>query len=148
MKTDKKQEVRSFGIISLFLLLGACVLICVPAWNGSSADTQERALRRAEGLAYQILESRNPSTRGPATAVERELNHFSLDEGQIGLDPWGQPFQFKLLKFKEFKKAKIVVWSLGPNGLAETPHENLDSNRNKSSPLFSGDDLGVMVSVK
>jgi len=148
MKNQGKQEVRSFGIISLFLLVAACVLVFAPAWNGGLAALQERTLHRAESLGYQLLDSRKPSTRTPAAASEVALNHLALDQGQIGLDPWGHPYQFKLLKLKEFQKTKIVVWSLGPNGVSETTQDSLDPNRDTESLDFEGDDLGVIVSVK
>lgn len=147
-KNNKNQEVRSFGIISLLLLVGTCVLIGAPAWNGSLAEQQERSLRRAESLAYQLLETRQPGSRTPASAAEQALNHLSLDQGHIGQDPWGQPYHYKLLKAQEFHKTRVVVWSAGPNRILETAESVFDPNRDIESPKFDGDDLGIIVSVK
>lgn len=148
MKTDKKQHVSSKGIISLFMLAGAVLLICAPVWSGRSGEYQQKTLHRAEGLAYQLLESRKSvSSRGPAS-VESSLNHLTMDQGEIGLDPWGHPYRYQLLKPRENNLAKILVWSLGPNGKLETQSETIESNRDNGSPQFSGDDLGIMLSVK
>jgi type II secretory pathway pseudopilin PulG len=148
MKTDKKQHVRSKGIISLFVLLGVSALICVPVWSGRSGATQQRTLHRAESLAYQLLESRKVnSSRGPAS-VDSPVNHLTMDEGDVGLDPWGHPYHYKLLKANENQLAKILVWSMGPNGKSETADDVIESNRDSRSPQFSGDDLGIMLSVK
>ena len=142
MKNDKKQYVRSHGILSLLILVGTSVLVCAPVWSGRSG------VHRAESLAYQLLEGRKAaSSRGPAS-IESPINHLTQDEGEIGLDPWGHPYRYKLLKGHELQMSKILVWSLGPNGTVETKSELLDSNRDARSPEFSGDDLGIMLSVK
>ena len=148
MKINKNQEVRSFGVISLLLLLVAGVVICYPVWNGRLSALQDRSLHRAESLAYQILESRQSSSRAPANASEVSLNHLALDQGQIGQDPWGRPYNFKFMKIPQIHQVRILVWSLGPNGIPETSETLFDSNRDEESPNFSGDDLGIMVSVK
>lgn len=148
MKSDKKQQVRSYGIISLLMLMGAAALICVPVWSGRSGAFQQKTLHRAESLAYQVLESRKSSqSRGPAS-VESSINHLTLDQGEIGMDPWERPFQYKLLKGSDNQAMKILVWSLGPNGTLETKDDAIESNRDKPSPEFSGDDLGIMLTIK
>jgi hypothetical protein len=152
MKTDKNQHVKSYGILSLFVLMGCAVLICMPVWSGRSGVYQQKTLHRAEGLAYQLLESRKEapvsgSSRGPAS-VEGSVNHLTMDQGEIGLDAWGRPYHFKLLKAQGNQLAKILVWSFGPNGKEETKDEVIESNRDSRSPRFSGDDLGIMLSVK
>jgi hypothetical protein len=148
MNNEKKQHVRSYGIISLLVLVLASILICAPVWNGRTSDHQERTMHRAESLAYQLLESRKVnSSRGPAS-VAAPVNHLTLDHGEIGVDPWGHPFKFKLLKAKDHQISKIIVWSSGPNGTAETQSEVLESNREIRQPHFTGDDVGIMISVK
>lgn len=152
IKSDKKQQVRSYGIISLLLLAGCAALICVPVWSGRTGVDQQKTLHRAEGLAYQLLESRKEAPaglpgRGPAS-VQGSVNHLTMDQGEIGLDAWGHPYHFKLLKVEGTQLAKILVWSFGPNGRGETQDEVIESNRDNRSPKFSGDDLGIMLSVK
>lgn len=148
MKTEKKQEVRSFGILSLACVLGAAFLVSAPLWNGKLNESEERTLRRAESLAYQVMEGQKSSSRGPASASETSLNHLALDQGEIGQDAWGRPYSFKLLKLKNAKASRLFVWSLGENGKSETSNSDLESNLEKSSPEFRGDDLGIMISVK
>ncbi len=152
MKEHKKQYVRSHGIISLFMLIGCTAMVCLPVWSGRSGVYQQKTLHRAESLAYQLLDGRKSASpasagRGPAS-VEGSLNQLTKEQGEIGLDPWGHPFQYKLLKPTNNQPTKILVWSLGPNGQAETKDQTLDQNRDKANPEFSGDDLGIMLSVK
>jgi type II secretory pathway pseudopilin PulG len=148
MKTEQKQHVKSYGIISLLMLIGAAALICVPVWSGRTGASQQRTLHRAESLAYQLLESRKGTpSRGPAS-IESSINHLTLDQGQIGMDLWDHPYQYRLLKGADNQPSKILVWSLGPNGKPETSDETIESNRDHTNPQFSGDDLGIMLTVK
>jgi hypothetical protein len=146
-KTDKKQVFKSREIISLFLLSISSLLVISPIIMGQFADHHEIALQRAENLAYQVLESHRGS-RGPASIQEAELNHLSADQGVVGLDPWGRPYNFQFLKSVNGGPTKVVVWSKGPNGKPETAEEAIDSGRDGSEVHFNGDDIGVMVSIK
>ncbi len=134
--------------MALFSLLGAGVFVWTSSLNHQKNANHEFIMHRAESLAYQILESQRVSSRGPASAMESNLNQHLKEEGRIGSDPWGRPFNFKLLKNPELQSSKVLVWSVGPDGVAQTTPEKIDSIRDKSAPTFEGDDVGVMVSIK
>jgi hypothetical protein len=144
----ENQQDGTFGVLPLLVLIAIGVFLWMPAWTNHTAEAQEHTLHRAESLAYQLLETRRTASRAPASAAETELNQLAADEGRIGLDPWGHPYNFKLLKSSDSQKTKILVWSLGPDGVQQTQSDQIDSNRDKESPSFSGDDLGIMVSIK
>lgn len=146
MKNDKKQEFKTVGLISMFVVIGLSALLLAPVWNDESGDSQTKALYRAEGLAYQILEGRKGSSRGPASVGS--LNHLAQDSGNIGEDPWGRQYQFKFFNHVGNEQSKILVWSNGPNGEKDTEDTVIDSNRDNASPKFDGDDLGVIIVIK
>lgn len=116
-----------------------------PVWTGTPHENHEKAMRRAEGLAYQLMDIHKASqkdSRAPAS---------SSNEGQIGSDPWGQPYRYRVLNHaaksadKKAQDYSLVVWSGGPNKKADTKEENLDSDRDDFSAQFEGDDVGVVV---
>ncbi len=146
MKSDKKQEFKSISVISMFILIGLSVLLLAPVWNDESSEHINKALNRAEGLAYQILESRKGTSRGPASATE--LNHLSQDSGRVGADPWGHQYHFKFFNLGGNDQTKILVWSAGPNGKVDSDDKTIDSIRDSLNPTFLGDDLGIAILVK
>lgn len=137
---EQKQHLRSFGVISVFSLLGLCFLALYPVMTSKNGENGHKALHRAEGLAYQLVEihknlNNQPSYR--SIASEASENHLGAPEGQIGMDPWGHAYQFKVLKSVSGKKSKVAVWSLGENGQSESHQE-----------AFLGDDIGVLVDIR
>lgn len=132
----------------MFFVLVASLFVSAPAWNRVNADQQEFAMHKAESLAYQILESQRMTSRGPASAPEVKLNQLLSSEGRIGLDPWGRPYQFRILKGTDFSHTKVLVWSLGPDGFAQTSPEKLESIRDDGQPQFEGDDVGALISIQ
>jgi hypothetical protein len=151
MKSKENQGIRSIGILSVFFMAGVCGLLSFPVWNSGSSDLQFKTIRRAEGLAYQILQARKekPSSldRNPASEDEGPKNQLQNDSGSIGVDQWGKPFQFAIVE-KQDGLQKVVVWSNGPNGQTETSAEKIASNWDENESVFGGDDLGIIVSVK
>lgn len=145
MKSQENQQIKTGGIISLFALLGACVLAATPVWNWGPRGDSEKTLRRAEGLAYQIMEIQKSAKKGRIPASVGELS-ADQTQGRMGSDSWGQPFHFRLVKVEG--KTKVLVWSAGPNQTSETNIEDSDSIRDNWSPDFQGDDLGIIVSYK
>ena len=147
-KNEAKHIFSSIGIISVLLPLALCLMFLLPVWNTGSEDQKEFTMHRAESLAYQIIEVRVGTERAPASAAESALNHLSADEGRIGLDSWGRPFRFKVLKSKS-EASKVIVWSLGPNGSSENEIDSsqFDLSQNNGPVSLVGDDLGIMLSI-
>lgn len=148
MKNEQNQQVKTIGIVSMFALVMACVLMASPIWNRPFAEETEKTMHRAESLAYQILAARkNQMTKSRMPASGESTNHLEAEEGSIGQDPWGQPYRFKWLH-KTAHQSRLLVWSAGPNRQPDTSDQNLDSNRDKDRGEFVGDDVGVMLSIK
>ncbi len=139
LKIQEKQGIRSIGIISMFFLILVSLGAVKPVWSGVAGENEQITMRRAEGLAYQILEARKSRGRGIASISSNEMNLLAADQGEIGMDRWGHPYRFKVLretlKDTNQEKTKIVVWSAGPNGHFET----LDPVH------LAGDDLGTSI---
>ena len=137
LKIQEKQGIRSIGIISMFLLLLVSLGAVAPVWSGVRSENEQITMRRAESLAYQIMEGRKSKSRGIASVGgnSSEMNLLIADQGEIGTDHWGHPFRFKVLKETKEEKAKILVWSAGPNGTFET----------QDPTQLAGDDLGTSL---
>jgi hypothetical protein len=138
--TEEKQRIRSFGVISVFSMIGLCLLAAYPVMNSEKAENGYKALHRAEGLAYQLVEihkNLNIPTGGRNIASLAASEHLGAQNGEIGLDPWGHAYQFEIIRNRDLKSRKIAVWSVGENGKSESKETH-----------FSGDDIGVLVDLK
>jgi|GEM_PF-2891794 len=134
MKNESNQDIRSSGIISVIVLLSICALTASPLWGSKSKEQKEISLRRAESLAYQIIE------------IQKSKNSVPSDEGHIGLDPWGQPYQFQVVNHDGARR--VFVWSLGPDHQAQTNPSSLDSSRGPASIQPKNEDLSVAIDFK
>ncbi len=151
MKTEKNQHVGSIGVISTVSLLAICFLAFTPFWNSKNNEKNEKSTRRAESLAYQILEAQRVSTESISNsrqpASEASLSHLTSNQGEVGNDEWGRPFQFKTILGNDSKK-NVIVWSTGANGKNESNFEDANQFSDGKGVLFSGDDVGIAISVK
>lgn len=148
-KNKQNQDLKSSKAISLFAVLAVGVYFLAPLLNNKDAALRKNTILKAEGIAYQLLESRKSVGRGPAS-LDSALSGVSLaksEEGSLGSDSWGHPFQFRVVTGSH-GSSKLLVWSLGPNGQAETSEKEIVSNQDKIDPEFAGDDLGIMLSIK
>lgn len=107
----------------------------------------QRAQARAQGLIKNLAtqnfmkkvftEEPAPQGRGLASAKSEsnvtEMEVQSL-QGEIGRDPWGRPFYYKVAG-DGARGSEVTVWSYGPNAIAESTPENLLAKQS------SGDDL-------
>ena len=111
-----------------------------PVMNSEKAENGYKALHRAEGLAYQLVEihkNLNIPTSGRSIASETPIEQISAQKGEMGLDPWGRAYQFEIIKTKGLKSSKVAVWSVGENGKSESAQNN-----------FEGDDIGVLIDIR
>ena len=68
-------------------------------------------------------------------------------EGRIGKDPWGQAFQYQVLREVDGQPIKVLVWSAGPNKRAESLEQVLEQAirvRADQAVQFAGDDIGFV----
>jgi hypothetical protein len=144
MNNEQKQGFRTLSLASLFLILAISSIALSPLWKSQNETDLKQAGIKAEALAYQVLEGRKSISRGPASTSY--LNQLAQDEGVIGLDPWGRPYRFRIFGGGEQEPTKVLVWSMGPDGRADTEMEQMEVL--KTPVPFVGDDLGVVVSLK
>lgn len=155
MKSQQYQDIDSFGVISVFLVIGLCIMVSAPVWNGSQSEDFEKTMHRAENLAYQIVEARSQvesGKLGPDRIPAAEtLSRLRAEAGEIGTDLWGHPFRFRVLQSSQHQ-TRVLVWSSGPNGKADTlerpdpSQEGLGQTFGASE--FAGDDVGIIITIK
>lgn len=106
------------------LVLGFILWSFLPFVQGHQNDLQKKSRERAESLAYQLLQihadhlkNTNSAGRGPASVGSSDTVGESADwtqwnnEGQMGNDPWGDAYAFKMVKSESGKLEYIQVWS-------------------------------------
>lgn len=161
MKTKEKQIFKSSGLLSLLGLMGFSTAIIATPWNRQMQDSKaEMARQKAEVVGYQVVQiyreaaknSANLSeTPGRGIASVDESRAFSPENlrstGTMGVDPWGQPYRYRILSADNEGKVRILVWSTGPNQKAETNALDDEDSPIKSQPLYLGDDMGVLLSM-
>ena len=150
-KTNENQHFKSFGALVTFGFFAVVGLISYSLWADDAAELKMQTMRRAESLAYQIIDvqirsNTNGGGREPASE-SGVLNHLDAPSGEIGNDAWGHPFHFEVLKM-EGHQARVLVWSSGANAIADSTEEVIKANRDRSQVVLSGDDIGVIVTTK
>jgi type II secretory pathway pseudopilin PulG len=164
---EKIQALKTSGLIgmlSLMIIIGALVFW---PWRLDTRSAElVRAKQKAEIVAYQIIQiykeaqtdftsegEEQPvaqkrglaSIKGkPAISAGGLLKEFK-NNGTMGVDPWGQPYQYRIIKIET--GPRLLVWSKGPNQqldnqdfLSEDPHEALANPKR-------GDDIRVLLSI-
>lgn len=161
MENEQNQEFKSSGLLAILGLVGFSMAIIATPWNRQIQDSRsEVALQKAEVVGYQVVQiyreaSKNtpvaePSGRFPASVAENQGEQVLKDmrsTGTMGMDPWGQPYRFRILSEDKVGKIRILVWSSGPNSKVETPELDNEEKILSEQPQYKGDDLGVLLSV-
>ncbi|MEN0057304.1 MAG: hypothetical protein AAGB31_00590 [Bdellovibrio sp.] len=161
MKNKEKQEFKSSGMLVLFGLVGLSSAIIATPWNRQMQDSQlEAARQKAEVVGYQVVQiyrealknraaSEQALGRGPASVAEQDGVSLSSirTTGTMGIDPWGQPYFYRILSADPSGKTRILIWSAGPNQRVETAGLDDEEAALKDQPLYAGDDLGVLLSM-
>lgn len=161
MKTKEKQEFKSSGVLTLLGLVGFSTAIIATPWNRQIEDSRgELARQKAEVVGYQVVQiyreaaknSASPSSkkvRNPASVEDSQA--FSPENlrstGTMGVDPWGQPYRYRIISADALGKVRILVWSSGPNQKVETASLDNEEAPVKEQPLYLGDDMGVLLSM-
>lgn len=159
MNNEQKQEFKSSGVLTLLGLVGFSAAIIAAPWNRQYQDSQvDAALQKAEVVGYQVVQiyreaaktsalSPNTNGRAPASvAPENSLENLRTT-GTMGTDPWGQPYHYRILSAEKSKPMRILVWSGGPNQKTETPDLDNEAKKITAQPVYSGDDIGVVLSM-
>jgi hypothetical protein len=131
MKTEQNRYVKSSKWMLLIgLTLLVVILILTPGGRHSNESRVVRAKQNAEVLGLQLTQIYNQekSRRTPASGHE-ETDEAFKGEGLIGLDPWGQPYKYNILRTDQ-GIARVVVTSDGP---PRDPQSQSDTNSDDSS---------------
>lgn len=161
MKTKEKQTFKSSGLLSLVGLMAFSSAIIATPWNRQIQDSKsEIARQKAEVVGYQVVQIyreaaknsvKSPISSGRGIASVDESQAFSPENlrstGTMGVDPWGQPYRYRILSADKSGKVRILVWSTGPNQKVETVALDDEESPIKEQPLYSGDDMGVLLSM-
>jgi type II secretory pathway pseudopilin PulG len=154
MKTEAKQSISYKSFILAASLLGLLGFMAIPSWTRQLDEERIVGARRhAEVLGYQVFEIYNES--GRSSAASEVLNSRSpasmrttggdsmnfREAGSIGIDPWGQPYRYKILSAAK-DQLKVQIWSAGPNKAFETEDES-----GVGADSYTGDDVGVILSL-
>lgn len=153
MKTKENQDVKYNRIFLALCLVGLCAFVALPSWTRQRDEENALAARQhAEVLGYQVFELYSDaaqghngtemlSSRSPASMKTMgEMASFK-EAGSIGMDPWGQPYRYKILNASN-TQLKLQIWSAGPNRIFETPDEP-----GVGQDVYKGDDVGVTLSI-
>lgn len=160
MKNEQKQEFKSSGVLTLLGLVALSTAIIAAPWNRQHQDSQvDLALQKAEVVGYQVVQIYREAAkstgaasinggRAPASEVRGLLSSADLrTTGTMGSDPWGQPYHFRILSSDSPKSMRILVWSSGPNRKSESPDLEDEAKRLPTQPVYSGDDMGIILNV-
>lgn len=152
--SQKNQQLSTIDLLVLFLLFGTVTSAFGAILAESFQDNRlSRARSTAEALALQILVQNRVNRaigmgmgeRGPASVGEVEEVPNLLISGEIGRDPWGRPFHYRVQPIGTHgHKRRVFVWSDGPNKRSDSDAVlSLATDSLLPSPLnYLGDDVG------
>ena len=156
MNSKSNQQFNSFDLVSMFFLIAVVLGISTTIVSREMRDLDKSmGQTEAENLAFQLInggflttsaDKRSPSAVNETNeAGKQDLGVFDYS-GEIGRDPWGQAYRYKVMQDSQGVPSHVLVWSLGPNKLAETKDEIFaaENAENISQLNFSGDDFGYI----
>jgi type II secretory pathway pseudopilin PulG len=163
---DKFQALKTSGLIgmvSLILVIGIMVLW---PWQLDTRSAEiVRAKQKAEIVAYQIVqiykEAQLDSSPAQPVAQKRGMAsvnsagysqvqaggvlHEFRNAGVMGTDPWGQPYQYRILNLET--GPRLIVWSTGPNKVLDNPDFQSEDVHEALALPKNGDDIRVVLAI-
>jgi hypothetical protein len=156
MNNQQNQEDKSFDVVLVLGLLACCVIASAYLIAGTFVDkTRDRALKQAESLAFQLIQIQMQNyknyvetiTQRPIRHIANEDNSFLRSEGEIGEDPWGAPYKYKIFTREGSAKAQLVLWSSGPSGKNGGPQlDEMGPTISDSHHFMRGQNIGIVMS--
>lgn len=160
---EENRLFTTFDTVSvLALMMSAAVLITTIVTGALSDNKNIQARRHADEIAARLIVSgaqwndeasqgESPADgRAPASALPQREPTNRIQQGNIGLDPWGSPYQYRIYNAVD-GDVYVSVVSGGPNGVIETRDVALSSIQLHASAglgpkkiTFLGDDVGVI----
>lgn len=105
------------------------------------AENLAQADREMKKIAFELAEVKS----SPLTTTDRGP---ASDQGLSALDPWGNPYQAKLLRNPYGIPTHLVIWSGGPNGRPDTASVESGARIGAMAVVFDGDDIGYITSIR
>ncbi len=143
LKTEYNQGFTTIDLILLLSIMFTVVSLVVPiVLNGIESTKVEKAQKEIRKLAHEaaflplVEDNKDRSVAS---------NNLALYEKSMGLDPWGRGYRKNLIRDPDGKPSKVIVWSLGPNGVAETLSVDPDKRGERVTIRFGGDDFGTVA---
>lgn len=151
--SQKNQHFSTLDLLILVVLVGGVFSIFGAVLAQGFQDNRlTRAKTSAEAYAIQIKEQRirahrseTRASRQPASVENPTLVGLPAN-GEIGRDPWGRPFHYRVIEPSENQSRRVVVWSDGPNREPESASasEGGFGEADTKSTTFGGDDVGFV----
>ncbi len=150
----KDQIYRGFTTVDLLtfvMTLAAAAIITVPILlKQSSQRSHAQAIKKAEEVSKSLFEEvqlqvrsfeQSQEVRSIASVSSRALSW----EGVVSVDPWGNPYHYRILKDMYGRPTHLVVWSVGSNSKQDTSEYDFDAA--SGIVKFTGDDVGHIRSL-
>ncbi len=143
-KNNKNQYFSTFDVLSVMFSLVVVVSISFTVFHKTmNRKKVDLAKFNMENLAQELMKepviySQDKNLRMPASASD------------LGVDPWGSPYVFNVIKNNYGQPIYLVVMSPGPNAKLET---NLESDAqigvsHIENIRFESDDVGYVRSFR
>lgn len=137
----------SAALVSVALLASDSLADQRALWARTTAENlaREMVLRKASlkaGPSSKLPTLTSAAGRSPASQFSDSLN----EEGQLGRDPWGRPYQYFIQMNADSRVRRILVWSRGPDGRDDS-RLGLKNRETEFRPDFAGDDVGFAISA-
>lgn len=160
MKNKENQQFKSSGLLLVLALVGLAVFVALTPWDSASKlGKKGTAKQKAEVVGYQILQNYRSTVTHSASSIEVQARGIASEstpvegifkkEGAIGLDPWGQPFSYRVHESaKGPKKSLLIVWSKGEDGIDDSHSELYSASDITEKTHFLNDDIGVIMPIQ
>ena len=138
----KKQQFKTIDMVVVIVMLVALVGIGAGiVRHNNTHDPTSRVQRMAENISSQLLNldrkkfhsasvNSTSGERDPSSNAQKSRSIRLGPEGIIGLDPWGQPFDYRFVEDSSGQWTHLIVWSRGPDSVtsksvSEWTHDSL-----------------------
>jgi hypothetical protein len=175
MNNEENHGFTSFDFITMMISFAVIAAVTGPiikkniqsdqSLDQARVETSQlgRSLVNPANLTKLVSDNDNPFKKGRAVAsVDRKDSGPKLDlesirshlksgewEGNIGRDPWGNPYHFSFLKNSKGATTHVAVWSDGPNHVSETSVRGQLARPDRPDLIeFKGDDLGSVIPLR
>ena len=148
VKNKIKQGFSAFDLLTTILAVFIVGAITAPILFKSNqahdlSIANSEVIELSEKITKQLLSDSGKNTqKGSREPASVRLHSANKWEGLAGQDPWGQSYNYKVLRDAYGLPTHIVVWSKGPNGVQDTPDSQLVLNGGEIS--LNLDDLGYV----